>query len=58
MNQMHNVLYEIKKESLKRSSPDFHPNSEQDDLREELAQLRTLLRSRDTEIIRLHGKIE
>lgn len=48
MHQVHNVLYEVKKESLKRSSPMFEPNHERDDLREELAKLRTTLRNKDT----------
>jgi hypothetical protein len=53
-----NLLYEVKKESNKRADPFFAPNSEDDDLRAENQRLRTKIRSQDTEIIRLNGRIE
>ncbi len=52
-----NLLYEVKKESSKRADPFFNPNSEDDDIRAENQRLRVKIRSQETEIIRLNGKI-
>lgn len=52
-----NLLYEVKKESGKRADPFFNPNSEDDDIRAENQRLRVKIRSQETEIIRLNGKI-
>jgi uncharacterized coiled-coil DUF342 family protein len=58
MHETRNVLYQIKKDSSKRSSPLYEPDPERDDLRAELASLRTQLRSKDTEILRLHAQLD
>lgn len=58
MHDMQAVLYEIKKESGKRSSPLYEPDPQRDDLRKELSFLRTKLRSKDTEILRMQTQID
>lgn len=58
MHDMHAVLYEIKKESGKRSSPLYEPDPERDDLRKELSLLRTKLRNKDTEMLRMQTQID
>lgn len=43
-----NILYQVKKEAYKRSSPHFQPNSEDDDIRTENQKLRTKIRAQET----------
>ena len=59
LNSTHsNILYEIKKSSMKSAHPSYQPNSADDELREENRRLRDINRSQETEIMRLRSTID